>query len=259
MESTRVSYVISSALILCCTFSSACLAQEKNEAPEKQGGGFPLHENRHYKVNYLGLTCGTMDLESHLEDHGGVSCYHVTMKARNSKFFNKIYKINIRIDSWVDAKSLSTIDYESLSVEKGKEHVESIHVSKGDILWIRKGKEHHFKRADDTPVLDSLAYLYRLQSLSSDVGSRPELVLLTTKGPLKTISQISGLRREKTSFGRRKTVRIHPHLADGKMFSRKGEIVLMVEPGSPAILHLLDFDLSFGHLKAKLVSTSEKP
>ncbi len=213
----------------------------------------PVHELRNFRVRYLGLTCGRMTLESQLEECEGRSCYHIQMKAKNSKFFNRIYKVETTIDSWVDTRTLGSIRYESVSVEKGEEHREMIRLEGGEMIWTKKGKERRFKVPDDGGVLDPLAFLYRLQSFASSPGSRPRLFLMTTKGPMETVAQVSGLIRKKTNFGKRKVVRIHPRPVDGKMFSRKGDLSILVEPGRPPILHLVEFDLSFGHLKAELV------
>jgi hypothetical protein len=76
-----------------------------------------------YKVEYLGITCGHMVLSSELENRAGRPAYHIVMTARNSKFFNKIYRVDGRIESWVDAASLSTLSYESDITEKGERKV----------------------------------------------------------------------------------------------------------------------------------------
>lgn len=222
-------------------------------AAQSREPALPVHGVLTFKVKYLGLTCGQMTLESRMEDFQGLPSYHIQMKAKNSKFFNRIYKVETQIDSWVDAETLSTLRYESTSDEKGKRHSETIRVEKGEIIWTKKGKDRHFDLLPDEAVLDPLAYLYRLQSYAVRPGFRPRICLITTKGPMETVAQVSGLMKMKTAFGKRKIVKIHPRPVDGKMFSRKGELSIFVEPGPPPLLRVVEFDLSFGHLKAVLV------
>ena len=53
---------------------------------------FPIEGPYHYKVEYLGITCGHMTLESRLEEKEGRPGYHDVMTARTTKFFNKSYR-----------------------------------------------------------------------------------------------------------------------------------------------------------------------
>jgi len=250
-------------VVLSWTFQASCSGVEGtsgDQGSEKESP-MPLHGLHHYKIKYLGVVCGFMTLENRMESRDGKKVYHISMRAWNSPFFNKVYKIRTEIDSWVDPETLCTISYHFHSLENGKEHSESIVVEKEEVLWKTRKKEHNFKREGSEPVLDPLAFLYRLMGFANRPGSRPELVLLTTKGPMKTVAQVSGILKKKTSFGKRNLVQIRPRPVDGELFSRKGELVMWVEPGAEPdiepVFHLLDFDLPFGHLKAILTSRSE--
>ena len=253
--------VLVSMLLCSLVFPAACRAGD----PEGNGDTpdlrviFPVHAKLNFKVRYLGLNCGEMSLESRSEEYEGRPAYHIHLEARNSKFFNKIYRVNTQIDSWVDAESLGTICYSSHSNEDGKERREEIRVASEEVVWKKGEKERCFPLSPGQIVLDPLAYLFRLESFSLRPGSRPHLFLLTTKGPMETVAQVSGLLKVKTALGKRNVVRIHPRPVDGKMFSRKGDLSMMVIPGDPPLLAMLDFDLSFGHLKAILTSVDEEP
>ena len=260
MGSAHPPVVLTACLLLCSLiFPAACRAEDSNEKASPSYGSFPVHGKLHFKVRYLGLTCGEMTLESHAEEYEGRPAYHIRMEAKNSKFFNKIYQVHTQIDSWVDVEHLGTIRYSSHSVEDGKERQEEIRVTDEEVVWTKRKGEQRFSRSSEEIILDPLAYLYRLESFACRPGSRPHLFLLTTKGPLETVAQVSGLLKVKTALGKRKVVRIRPRPVDGKMFSRKGELNMTVIPGEPPLLALLDFDLSFGHLKAILTSVDEVP
>ena len=69
-----------------------------------------------------------MTLESRFERYRGRPAYHIIVTAWNSKFFNKIYKVDGRIDSWVDAETMSTLAYESDVTERGRKKIKRYHI-----------------------------------------------------------------------------------------------------------------------------------
>lgn len=224
------------------------------EAPEPEVQAFPVHETLHYKVKYLGLTCGHLYLTSTLEDLDGKPAYHFVVTANNSKFFNKIYKIDTRIDSWVDAQSLSTVLYETVSTEKGEtsEERHEVDFESGTVRSVKNGKEKILEFSSEDPVLDPLAFVLGLQAQARKGGDKIELTLLTAKGATKTIATVQGPKKKRTSRGKRQLLEIEPKPADGKMFSKKGQFSMWVDPEGTSTLFILDFNLSFGHLTAKI-------
>ncbi len=221
-----------------------------NTAP----AAFPLHEGVHYKVKCLGITCGHLNLSSTLEEFNGRPAYHIVMKAKNSNFFNRIYKVDARIDSWVDAQTLSTLVYESVITEKGKTSSEHFELDReaGLIRSVEKGIEKEVEFTSAEPVLDPLAFVFRLQHLAEPGGGKISLTIMTDKGPVQTISTVRGPETRRTSRGRLQLLEIEPHPADGKMFSKKGRFSMWIDPEGPVKLYILDFKLSFGHLIAKI-------
>lgn len=215
---------------------------------------FPLHESTHYIVKYLGVTCGHLSLSSSVEDLEGRPTYHIVMTAKNSKFFNRIYSVDVRIDSWVDAETLSTVLYESVKTENGESLVErhEIDWKKGTLLSVENGETTSLDFTSDQPVLDPLAFVYRLHALATNHQDKLVLTLLTLKGPVETVATVRGPEKKRTSRGRRMLLEIKPLPTDGTMFSKKGKFSLWVDPDESGPLYILDFRLSFGHLTAKI-------
>jgi hypothetical protein len=233
--------------------------------PGSSGGptvpaAFPIEGPFHYKVEYLGITCGHMTLESDMEEFEGRSAYHVIMTARNSKFFNKIYRVDGRIDSWVDAETMSTLAYESDITEKGRRKIRRYRIDydKGVVTADKYG-EVTTAPYDGEPALDPLAYVFRGRMLVGKPGSTFDLNLLTDRGVIATESRVGELEPFKTADGRVELLRVQPLTADGEMFSRKGEFVYWVEPGAERKLYRLDFKLGFGRLHAKYTGPAEGP
>ncbi|RLE26202.1 MAG: hypothetical protein DRJ65_06000 [Acidobacteria bacterium] len=214
----------------------------------------PIHDPVHYTIRCLGVTCGHLYLSSSVDDLNGRPAYHIVMTAKNSKFFNRIYKVDARIDSWVDAETLSSLVYESVTTEKGETSTErhEIDLHEGIVRSVENGVENTLEFSSTEPVLDPLAFVFRLQALAKKGGDKITLTLLTSKGPVQTVTTVRGPKSRKTSRGRRSLLEIEPHPADGKMFSKKGLFSVWVDPQDETTLYILDFRLSFGHLIAKI-------
>jgi hypothetical protein len=221
---------------------------------------FPIEGPFHYKIEYLGVTCGHMTLESRLEEFKGRPAYHVVMTACNTRFFNKIYRVDGQIESWVDAETMSTLAYESDITEKGRRKIRRYHIDyeKGVVRAEKHGKVKTVPFEGDFAI-DPLAYVYRGRVLAGLPGSTFELNLLTDRGVIVTGTQVGELKRISTADGKKELLRVQPLTADGEMFSRKGEFIYWIGPDVKRKLYRLDFKLPFGRLLAKYTGPAEGP
>lgn len=213
-----------------------------------------------YSVEYLGVTCGHMTLESRLEDYQGRPSYHVIMTARNSNFFNKIYRVDGRIDSWVDRETMTTIAYASDITEKGERKIRRYDVDrqKRVIVADKHGKVSEIPY-DGGAALDPLAFVYRGRALANPGVKQFSINLLTDRGVIATDSLVGERKRFGTYDGKRELQRIQPITSDGEMFSKKGEFIYWIDPGLTRTLYRLDFKLGFGRLLAKLTGPADGP
>ena len=221
---------------------------------------FPTEGPDRYKIEYLGITCGHMTLESRLEEFKGRPAYHVVMTACNTRFFNKIYRVDGQIDSWVDAETMSTLAYESDITEKGRRKIRRYRVDyeKGVIRAEKYGKVKTVPYEGDA-ALDPLAYVFRGRMLAGGPGSTFDLNILTDHGVTATGTWVGDLKRFNTADGKKDLLRVQPLTADGEMFSRKGEFLYWIDPGIKRKLYRLDFKLPFGRLLAKYTGPAEGP
>jgi hypothetical protein len=262
MNRKRASFVVLAVAILslAALATSELIGREPGSGDDQETDhAIPIDGPFSYKAKYLGITCGHMVLESRLATYEGREAYHIIMTARNSKFFNKIYKVDGRIESWVDAESLSSLAYESTINEKGKNKVKRYRVDRetGVVTAENKGKVKEIP-FDGEPALDPLGFVYRSRVLAGASGSSFSLRLLTDYGSIETISQVGELKRFKTVSGKKELLRVQPLTADGEMFSRKGEFVMWVDPENQRVVYRLDFKLGFGRLIAELTGPAPK-
>ena len=221
---------------------------------------FPTDGPYHYRVEYLGVTCGHMTLESRLEEYRGRPAYHVVMTASNSKFFNKIYRVDGRIESWVDAETMTTIAYESDLTKKGERQIRRYQIDLEErVVTAERHGEITTVPYEGGPALDPLAYVYRGRKLAGAEGTRFSINLLTDKGVFDTVSVVGESKTFRTFDGKRELQRVQPMTANGEMFSEKGEFVYWIDPGPAKTLYRLDFKVGFGRLLAKLKGPASGP
>jgi hypothetical protein len=246
------------ALVLVMTTVFVCRAEPQSSKAAQSLAAFPTDGPYHYKVEYLGILCGHMTLESRLEEYRGRPAYHIVMTASNSRFFNKIYRVDGQIDSWVDAETMSTLAYESDITEKGRRKIRSYHIDyeKGEVIADKYGKVKTVP-FEGEPALDPLAYVYRGRVLAGKPGSTFDLNLLTDRGVFTTGSRVGELKRFNTVDGKRELLRVQPVTVDGEMFERKGEFIYWIAPDAKRTLYRLDFKLPFGRLLAKYDGPAE--
>jgi hypothetical protein len=242
------------ALVLVTTTVFVIRAEPQSSDGSSTLPEFPTDGPYHYRIEYLGVTCGHMTIESRLEKYQGRPAYHVVMTASNTRFFNKIYRVDGQIDSWIDAETMSTLAYESDITEKGRRKIRRYHIDyeKSEVRAEKHGKVKTVP-FDGEAALDPLAYVYRGRVLAGKPGSTFELNLLTDRGVVVTGTQVGEIKKFRTPDGKIDLLRVQPITADGEMFARRGEFVYWIKPDLTRTLYRLDFKLPFGHLLAKYV------
>jgi hypothetical protein len=247
-------------LAVATTTVFVCRAEPRSTDDAETLAVFPTEGPYHYKIEYLGIMCGHMTLESRLEEYQGRPAYHVVMTACNTKFFNKIYRVDGQIDSWVDAETMSTLAYESDITERKRRKIRRylIDYEKGVVRAEKHGKVKTVPYEGEA-ALDPLAYVFRGRVLAGGPGSTFDLNLLTDRGVIVTGTQVGDLKRFKTADGKMELLRVQPLTADGEMFSRRGEFIYWIDPDAERKLYRLDFKLPFGRLLAKFTGPADGP
>lgn len=213
-----------------------------------------------YRVEYLGIKCGEMTLESRREEYHGRPAYHIVMTARNAKFFNAIYRVDARLESWVDAETMTTVAYLSDSTEKGTHKVVRYEVDqRRKAITVTEDGATTTVEFDGEAGLDPMAFIYRSRVLAGKEGTTFPLVLMTDEGGIETVTDVGPVRRFHTFEGRRELLKLQPRPTGDEMFARQGEFVVWIEPSADRTLYRLDFKLGFGRLVAKLVGDADGP
>jgi hypothetical protein len=217
-------------------------------------GPFPVGERLTYAVSWMGIRCGHMEISSFVETGAdGEDVYRIVLFAWTTKFFDGLYKVRSRLDSFVDPERMSSFRYEEHALEKKKrkDEVWVLDHESGQAIRVKDGEETRIEIGADQ-AFDPLAFVYRLRSMNPQLGSDMNLHLMTDKGALETLARTTREKRVKTKAGRRDAVAVVPEPRDKMMFSKSGSMVVWIETEEPRRPCRIEFDLPFGKLVASL-------
>jgi len=256
LSTTTLRFIASSALIVA---TALAMAEPGPSPAPADPTPFPVGQRFVYNIKFMALHCGRMTLESFTSEEEGQRLYHVVMTARSSKFFDGIYRVRSRIESWFDPETMSTVRYHSISDEK-KEHNDDLFeldLEAGEIRRTKNGEVEILSVDATQGVNDPLAYLFRLRTMAADPGDQIALTLMTSDGALETIADVEERKEISTFLGKREAVLVVPRPKDDMIFAKRGRMSLWYGTDGTGIPYRVVFDLAFGKLAARLTEIHE--
>lgn len=101
------------AIILIAALISCVTGQSRAEADAVPPPRIPSHERVTYKVRWLGAPVGTIVVSINgMKKVRGTDAYEIEIVAKTNDFCSKIYKIDDRYISYIDAEGLYTLRHE---------------------------------------------------------------------------------------------------------------------------------------------------
>ena len=214
----------------------------------------PLHERLSYSVSWAGIHCGKLEINSFREvGPGGETIDRIAVLMRTTRFFDGIYRVRSRLDSFFDPTLMSSVRYEEQSQEKKKRKHEVWVVDHegGEVVRTKNGETSRIP-LESGEILDPLVFIFRLRNMGLEVGSEASLDLMTSKGAVRAVVRAAKRKHMKTKSGPCDATAIVPEVMDAMMFSNSGGMVVWIDQTAPNRPCRIDFDLSFGKLVANL-------
>jgi len=222
---------------------------------------FPIGEKLSYAVSWIGIHCGEMEITSYIDNSiPDAPIYRIVVLARTTKFFDGIYRLRARLDSYFDPRRMTSIRYEERSLErkKRKEDVWLVDQEAKELVRTKNGEETRFpievERANDP-----LAFIFRLRMMDTEVGQESVLGLMTSRGAVETVARATRYKKIRTKMGKCDAVAVVPEPRDKMMFSKSGSMVVWIDRVEPHRPCKIEFDLSFGKLVASLRTAEIAP
>jgi len=244
--------ICAAALMVFCPVAPADEAPAIDNAVESIP--YPINEQLTYAVSWGGIHCGEMQITSFRERGSeGEFTYRIVVLIRTTRFFDGIYRVRSRLDSYFDPVLMSSVRYEERSREK-KKHKEDVWVVDLEGLEVVRTKNGETTKIpiDVDSALDPLAFIYRLRTVDTGVGEEQILNLMTSKGAMETAVKAKKHKTVRTKMGKCDAVAMVPEPRDEMMFSKSGAMVVWIDREQPHRPCRIEFDLSFGTLVASL-------
>jgi hypothetical protein len=166
---------------------------------------FDTGETLDYNLQWVRVTGGSARMTiSPIED----GRYRLTSIGKSGTFFSRFFKVRDEIESIVDRKNFSTLQYHKILDERGRRKDELTVVDESRDIATRKGKSVRIPR----PVFDPLSLIYYLRMLDLAPGHSHEFTILAD-GKIYTV-HASVLQRETiaTPAGTFQTVVVEPKM-----------------------------------------------
>lgn len=245
--------ILAAALLVVCRVVPATENKEAVRVVD-DGAEAPHHERLSYSVSWAGIRCGKLQITSFRETGpGDETIERIAVLMRTSKFFDGIYRVRSRLDSFFDPDLMSSVRYEEQSQEKKKRKSEVwvVDHEAGEVVRTKNGETSRIL-FDGSGVLDPLKFILLLRTMGLDVGTETAFDLMTSKGSVRAVVRATKHKQMKTKAGPCDATAFVPEVRDAMMFSNSGGMVVWIDRAAPHRPCRIEFDLAFGKLVANL-------
>lgn len=210
---------------------------------------FAVGERLDYDVKFGPLRVGSGSMEvAGIEQVRGHRAWHTVFTVKGGTFF---YRVNDRLQSWMDTQSLSSLRFEQQIDEGSYERQRVYDIYPDRSMFIEQGKA---PRPSVSQPLDDGSFLYFLRTIPLDVGQTYTFnrYFVPDRNPVV----IHVLRRERISVpaGTFDAVVIQPVIRTKGIFSEDGHAEVWLSDDSRRIMLQMKSKLSFGSLNLYLKS-----
>jgi hypothetical protein len=203
-----------------------------------------------YELSWLGIVGGTAELRVDAPfEHEGTLAYRFSSRARSNAFFSKIYTVDDRIESLVDARTFRTLRFEKHLLEGGKRREELVRFDP-----LRNVAEEDGVAMPTPPeVLDALSALYFVRTLDLAVGKTLQVPVHADGRNYDLSVDVLARERLRTPFGDRMAWKVEPHQQYEGVFAKKGRLWVWISDDAGRLPLLMRSSLTIGSIAARLV------
>lgn len=237
----------------------AALAAALSAVPFQDG------ETLTFNVKYGVAAAGTTTMEARTSTYEGNPVWYLNMSAKTHSFFDPVYKVRDKIESWWDKKTLLPYKF-SKNLQEGSYRQNRIHT------FDQKGLTSHYQRWNfkngiwkhEDLVLpfttqDALSAIYNIRTKSLAPGSR--IKMNVTSDGRSVVTDVIVQRREKVStiFGMIDCLVVEPRLQSGTLFNQKGKFLIWLTDDAYKIPVRIESAITIGSFVAKLSDAKQVP
>ncbi len=218
-----------------------------------------------FNVKYGLVNAAEATLEARTSSYQGNPVWYLTTNAKTHAFFDKIFKVRDRVESWWDKKTLLPYKF-AKNLEEGRYRQHRVHIYNHTSQtttyqkWAFKQSKfvnEEMKIPGDTQ--DILSAFYHVRNQDLKVG-RSVYVNITADGRnMPTEVVVHRTEKVKTIFGEIECLVIEPKLQGEAIFKQTGRILIWLTNDAYKIPVKLDSKVAFGSFVASLSSAQNVP
>ena len=241
-------------LLIICLFSTSLFA-----LPFQDG------EKLTFSVKYGIIKAGTATFEAKSSTYQNRPVWHLCITAQTYPFFDVVYKIRDKIESWWDKETLLP-HKSSKQLHEGKYQQYRIHyfdqVNKKTTYMKWSYKEEKWKTEEKNlpfETQDIVSSFYELRNRSLKPGDKPKLYV-TTDGK-SVVTTVKVLRREKVSsiFGDVNCLVLEPDMKSEGIFKGSSKLLIWVTDDAYKIPVKVESSVSIGTFVVQLEDAQNVP
>jgi hypothetical protein len=227
---------------------------------------FGAGERLVYNVEFMGITAGQATLEiPEVVDLGHARVYRLISESRTSSFFDRIYSVRNRYESFIDVERLCSWRYVEQQHERGRirdrisdydQLAHTVTVTRFPVQ--RKGapvntSEPTVETAPIPPFAqDVLSAMYYLRTQDLRVGQVHSVPTASGTKSYELIVRIPQMKQIKTPLGRFQTLELIPELKYEGLFIQRGKMYVYVTNDAQKTPVMMRSKVAVGSFKAVL-------
>jgi Protein of unknown function (DUF3108) len=227
---------------------------------------FGVGERLVFSVEFLGFSAGSATLEiPEVVDVGRAKAFRLISESRTNSFFDKLYPVRNRYESFIDTESLCSLRYVENQQERGalRDRISDFDPEKGTASVTRFPVQKRGKPLNTAPakteqvpiprfVQDVLSGLYFLRTQDLRVGGEYRVPTISGVKTYELIVHVPRRKTIRTPIGTFQTLELIPELKYDGLFINKGTSYVYVTDDALKMPVLLKSKIAIGSFRAVL-------
>jgi len=229
--------------------------------------GVPFMEGEKltFDVKYGLINAAEATLEAKSASYQGESVWKLSTNAKTHPFFDKVFKVRDKVESWWDKDTQLPFKF-SKNLQEGKYRQHRVHIydhAKHSTIYQRWqfSKNTYENEVMDIPAntQDILSAFYYIRCQNLEVGKSARVNITADGRSMDTEVVVHRKEKRKTIFGEVECLVIEPKLRGEAVFKQTGRILIWLTNDEYKIPVRLESKVTFGSFVATLKSAQQVP
>jgi hypothetical protein len=215
------------------------------------GGEYAAY-NIYYSLAGLYFEAGTVNFTCRSEQLGTIPVYHITAAGKTIPFYDHLYKVRDKYETYIDTGSLLSYQFTRSVLEDNVKKYENIRFNREIQTAITDSGVYKVPPC----VLDVLGAVYYVRNLSAEnlhPGDKVNFQLFLENKLYKSYVRYMGKEIINTRYGKFHAIKIKPYLIEGSMFVSGEKMTVWVSDDPNHIPLRVQALIRIGSVKADLM------